>query len=187
MPIEERNNDEYSSTNTHTRFNDDNDERDNERTDNSYSGTIISPKDYNSIKQCTDLSRRNILNPTIGAPVWMAVRKYIFMQWILFKVNDINVKHAREYHPKIDLQIICNRGGLTGFNGDAFTTRQAWEISSAILDRVIPNGPVMRILQSIKWPTPIAMFIQFMDQNSTPKPDKSCIDSSVSMTPWCAI
>ena len=47
MPREERNNDEYSSTNTHTRFND---ERDNERTDNSYSGTIISPKDYNSIK-----------------------------------------------------------------------------------------------------------------------------------------
>ena len=96
MPGEETNNDEYSSTNTHTRFNDDNDECDNERTDNSYSGTIISPKDYNSIKQCTDLSRRNILNPAIGAPVWMAVRKYIFMQWILFKVNDINVKHARD-------------------------------------------------------------------------------------------
>ena len=116
-----------------------------------------------------DLSRRNILNSAIGAPVWMAVRKYIFMQWILFKVNDINVKHVRDYHPKIDLQIIRNRGGLTGFNGDAFTTRQAWEISSAILDRVIPNGPVMRILQSIKWPTPIAMFIQLMDKKLNPK------------------
>ena len=82
MPREERNNDEYSSTNTHTRFND---ERDNERTDNSYSGKIISPKDYNSIKQCTDLSRRNILNPAIGAPVW----------WLSGKTFSCNGSYSR--------------------------------------------------------------------------------------------
>ena len=76
---------EQQHSSSHRRFNDDDDEEQHQPD----SVTIISPKDYNSIKQCTDLSRRSILNPAIGAPVWTAVRKYIFMQFILFKINDV--------------------------------------------------------------------------------------------------
>ena len=156
---------EQQHSSSHRRFNDDDDEEQHQPD----SVTIISPKDYNSIKQCTDLSRRSILNPAIGAPVWTAVRKYIFMQFILFKINDVCVKHSREYHPKIDLQIIRNRGGLTNFNANTYSAKQAWEIASAILDRIIPHGPVFRVLQGIKWPTPILMFIHLMDNRLNPK------------------
>jgi len=138
-------NEHEQRTGDHRHFDSD----DESQTNDSEKVTIISPKDYNSIKQCTDLSVKNILNPAIGAPIWSAVRRYIFMQFILFKINDVCITHSRKHHPKIDLQIIRNRGGLTGFNADCFSEKQSWEIASAILDRIIPHGPVMRILQSV--------------------------------------
>jgi len=60
---------EQQHSSSHRRFNDDDDEEQHQPD----SVSIISPKDYNSIKQCTDLSRRSILNPAIGAPVWTAI------------------------------------------------------------------------------------------------------------------